>query len=181
MLILIYSLPFIIAVLLLIFFRKQVTWFEYIGLIVLSILFTLMFKSIFISINESDTEYWGSYMTKIRHYDDWDEWVHRTCTRQVLKGYDKDGKPEYEEEEYDYIDVEMSDGQTVALFIIILLLDIGLSIFLIGNEFINENIYKSDGNFKWSLSIEDYERLLEKINDKLTPLVDTFKKIRYYV
>lgn len=421
MLILIYSLPFIIAVLLLIFFRKQVTWFEYIGLIVLSILFTLMFKSIFISINESDTEYWGSYMTKIRHYDDWDEWVHRTCTRQVLKGYDKDGKPEYEEEEYDcsyrdyhqerwtytdnygnenyfynkeefdramaelgypkmvfvdmhrhyytkdgdaqdyywdgtfensrtlttwhnytnkviasrsifrfedidknkakelglfeypeiqgydqksllgvrldrltekkikylnatfgdryqfrmyilvfkdkplviseqqksywqggnknefvlclvyntkthkvdwcnpfswcdspklevttkryfrehptlnlmgyckwleqniklwkrkefkdfdYIDVEMSDGQTVALFIIILLLDIGLSIFLIGNEFINENIYKSDGNFKWSLSIEDCERLLEKINDKLTPLVDTFKKIRYYV
>lgn len=101
MLILIYSLPFIIAVLLLIFFRKQVTWFEYIGLIVLSILFTLMFKSIFISINESDKEYWGSYMTKIRHYDDWDEWVHRTCTRQVLKGYDKDGKPEYEEEEYD--------------------------------------------------------------------------------
>lgn len=48
-------------------------------------------------------------------------------------------------------------------------------------EFINENIYKSDGNFKWSLSIEDYEKLLEKINDKLTPLVDTFKKIKYYV
>lgn len=421
MLILIYSLPFIIAVLLLIFFRKQVTWFEYIGLIVLSILFTLLFKAVFISINESDTEYWGSYVTKIRHYDDWNEWVHRTCTRQVLKGYDKDGNPEYEEEEYDcsymdyhperwtytdnygsenyfynkaefdramaelgypkmvfvdmhrhyytkdgdaqdyywdgtfensrtlttwhtytnkviasrsifrfedidkdkakelglfeypeiqnydqksllgvrldrltekkikylnatfggryqfrlyilvfkdkplgiseqqksywqggnknefvlclgyntkthkidwcnpfswcdspklevatkryfrehptlnlmgyckwleqniklwkrkefkdfaYIDVEMSDGQTVALFIIILLLDIGMSIFVIGNEHINENIYKSDGNFKWSLSIEDYERLLEKINDKLTPLVDTFKKIKYYV
>lgn len=48
-------------------------------------------------------------------------------------------------------------------------------------EFINENIYKSDGNFKWSLSVEDYEKLLEKINDKLTPLVDTFKKIKYYV
>lgn len=97
MVILIYSLPFIIAVLLLIFFRKQVTWFEYIGLIVLSILFTLMFKSIFISINGSDTEYWGSYMTKIRHYDDWDEWVYRTCTRQVLNSYDKDGKPEYDD------------------------------------------------------------------------------------
>lgn len=48
-------------------------------------------------------------------------------------------------------------------------------------EFIDESIYKSDGNFKWSLSIEDYEKLLEKINDKLTPLVDTFKKIKYYV
>ena len=101
MLILIYSLPFIIAVLLLIFFRKQVTWFEYIGLIVLSILFTLLFKAVFISINESDTEYWGSYMTKIRHYDDWDEWVHRTCTRTVHDGYDKDGHEITHEEEYD--------------------------------------------------------------------------------
>lgn len=421
MLVIIYSLPFIIAVLLLIFFRKQVTWFEYIGLIVLSILFTLLVKAVFISINESDTEYWGSYITKIRHYDDWDEWVHRTCTRKVLKGHDKNGNPEYREKiydcsyrdyhperwtytdnygnenyfynkeefdramaelgypkmvfvdmhrhyhtkdgdaqdyywdgtfensrtlttchtytnkiissrsifrfedidkkkakelglfeypeiqdydqkpllgvrldkltekkikylnatfggryqfrmyilvfkdkplviseqqksywqggnknefvlclgyntkthkvdwcnpfswcdspklevatkryfrehptlklmgyckwleqniklwkrkefkDFDYIDVEMSDGQTAALFIIILLFDIGLSVFLIGNEYVNKNIYKSDGNFKWSLSIENYEKLLEKINDKLTPLVDTFKKIRYYV
>ena len=421
MLILIYSLPFIIAVLLLIFFRNQVTWFEYIGLIVISILFTLMFRGIFVSINESDTEYWGGYMTKIRHYDDWDEWVHRTCTRKVLKGYDKDGNPEYDEEEYDcsyrdyhperwtytdnygsenyfyskeefdramaelgypkmvfidmhrhyytkdgdaqdyywdgtfensrtlttwhtytnkviasrsifrfedidkekakelglfeypeiqdydqksllgvrldrltmkkikylngtfgskyqfrmyilvfkdkplviseqqksywqggnknefvlclgyntkthkidwcnpfswcdspklevatkryfrehpnlnlmgyckwlekninlwkrkefkdfdYIDVEMSDGQTTALFIIILLLDIGMSIFLIGNDYVNENIYSSNSSIKWSVIVEYYKNLLEKINVKLTPLVDTFEKIRYYV
>lgn len=40
---------------------------------------------------------------------------------------------------------------------------------------------KSDSNFKWSQSIKDYEILLEKINAKLTPLVDTFNKIRYYV
>lgn len=421
MLILIYSLPFIIAVLLLIFFRNQVTWFEYIGLIIISMLFTLMFRGIFVSINESDTEYWGGYMTKIRHYDDWDEWVHRTCTRKVLKGYDKDGNPEYDEEEYDcsyrdyhperwtytdnygsehyfwdkeefdramaelgypkmvfvdmhrhyytkdgdaqdyywdgtfensrtlttwhtytnkviasrsifrfedidkekakelglfeypeiqdydqksllgvrldrltmkkikylngtfgskyqfriyilvfkdkplviseqqksywqggnknefilclgyntkthkidwcnpfswcdspklevatkryfrehpnlnlmgyckwlekninlwkrkefkdfdYIDVEMSDGQTTTLFIIILLLDIGMSIFLIGNDYTNENIYSSNSSIKWSVIVEYYKNLLEKINVKLTPLVDTFNKIRYYV
>lgn len=421
MLILIYSLPFIIAVLLLIFFRNQVTWFEYIGLIIISMLFTLMFRGIFVSINESDTEYWGGYMTKIRHYDDWDEWVHRTCTRKVLKGYDKDGNPEYDEEEYDcsyrdyhperwtytdnygsehyfwdkeefdramaelgypkmvfvdmhrhyytkdgdaqdyywdgtfensrtlttwhtytnkviasrsifrfedidkekakelglfeypeiqdydqksllgvrldrltmkkikylngtfgskyqfriyilvfkdkplviseqqksywqggnknefvlclgyntkthkidwcnpfswcdspklevatkryfrehpnlnlmgyckwlekninlwkrkefkdfdYIDVEMSDGQTTTLFIIILLLDIGMSIFLIGNDYVNENTYSSNSSIKWSVTAEYYKNLLEKINVKLTPLVDTFNKIRYYV
>jgi hypothetical protein len=380
-----------------------------------------MFRGIFVSINESDTEYWGGYMTKIRHYDDWDEWVHRTCTRKVLKGYDKDGNPEYDEEEYDcsyrdyhperwtytdnygsehyfcdkaefdramaelgypkmvfvdmhrhyytkdgdaqdyywdgtfensrtlttwhtytnkviasrsifrfedidkekakelglfeypeiqdydqksllgvrldrltmkkikylngtfgskyqfrmyilvfkdkplviseqqksywqggnknefvlclgyntkthkidwcnpfswcdspklevatkryfrehpnlnlmgyckwlekninlwkrkefkdfdYIDVEMSDGQTTALFIIILLLDIGMSIFLIGNDYVNENIYSSNSSIKWSVIVEYYKNLLEKINVKLTPLVDTFKKIRYYV
>ena len=421
MLILIYSLPFIIAVLLLIFFRNQVTWFEYIGLIVISILFTLMFRGIFVSINESDTEYWGSYMTKIRHYDDWDEWVHRTCTRRVPAGRDSKGNTIYRTETYDcsyrdyhperwtytdnygsehyfcdkaefdramaelgypkmvfidmhrhyytkdgdaqdyywdgtfensrtlttwrtytnkviasrsifrfedidkekakelglfeypeiqdydqksllgvrldrltmkkikylngtfgskyqfrmyilvfkdkplviseqqksywqggnknefvlclgyntkthkidwcnpfswcdspklevatkryfrehpnlnlmgyckwlekninlwkrkefkdfdYIDVEMSDGQTTALFIIILLLDIGMSIFLIGNNYVNENIYSSNSSIKWSVIVEYYKNLLEKINVKLTPLVDTFNKIRYYV
>ena len=421
MLILIYSLPFIIAVLLLIFFRNQVTWFEYIGLIVISILFTLMFRGIFVSINESDTEYWGSYMTKIRHYDDWDEWVHRTCTRRVPAGRDSKGNTIYRTETYDcsyrdyhperwtytdnygsehyfcdkaefdramaelgypkmvfidmhrhyytkdgdaqdyywdgtfensrtlttwrtytnkviasrsifrfedidkekakelglfeypeiqdydqksllgvrldrltmkkikylngtfgskyqfrmyilvfkdkplviseqqksywqggnknefvlclgyntkthkidwcnpfswcdspklevatkryfrehpnlnlmgyckwlekninlwkrkefkdfdYIDVEMSDGQTTALFIIILLLDIGMSIFLIGNNYVNENIYSSNSSIKWSVIVEYYKNLLEKINVKLTPLVDTFEKIRYYV
>ena len=421
MLILIYSLPFIIAVLLLIFFRNQVTWFEYIGLIVISILFTLMFRGIFVSINESDTEYWGSYMTKIRHYDDWDEWVHKTCTRRVPAGRDSKGNTIYRTETYDcsyrdyhperwtytdnygsehyfcdkeefdramaelgypkmvfvdmhrhyytkdgdaqdyywdgtfensrtlttwhtytnkviasrsifrfedidkekakelglfeypeiqdydqksllgvrldrltmkkikylngtfgskyqfrmyilvfkdkplviseqqksywqggnknefvlclgyntkthkidwcnpfswcdspklevatkryfrehpnlnlmgyckwlekninlwkrkefkdfdYIDVEMSDGQTTALFIIILLLDIGMSIFLIGNDYVNENIYSSNSSIKWSVIVEYYKNLLEKINVKLTPLVDTFEKIRYYV
>ena len=421
MLILIYSLPFIIAVLLLIFFRSQVTWFEYIGLIVISILFTLMFRGIFVSINESDTEYWGGYMTKIRHYDDWDEWVHKTCTRRVPAGRDSKGNTIYRTETYDcsyrdyhperwtytdnygsehyfcdkaefdramaelgypkmifvdmhrhyytkdgdaqdyywdgtfensrtlttwhtytnkviasrsifrfedidkekakelglfeypeiqdydqksllgvrldrltmkkikylngtfgskyqfrmyilvfkdkplviseqqksywqggnknefvlclgyntkthkidwcnpfswcdspklevatkryfrehpnlnlmgyckwlekninlwkrkefkdfdYIDVEMSDGQTTALFIIILLLDIGMSIFLIGNDYVNENIYSSNSSIKWSVIVEYYKNLLEKINVKLTPLVDTFKKIRYYV
>ena len=421
MLILIYSLPFIIAVLLLIFFRNQVTWFEYIGLIVISILFTLMFRGIFVSINESDTEYWGGYMTKIRHYDDWDEWVHKTCTRRVPAGRDSKGNTIYRTETYDcsyrdyhperwtytdnygsehyfcdkeefdramaelgypkmvfvdmhrhyytkdgdaqdyywdgtfensrtlttwhtytnkviasrsifrfedidkekakelglfeypeiqdydqksllgvrldrltmkkikylngtfgskyqfrmyilvfkdkplviseqqksywqggnknefvlclgyntkthkidwcnpfswcdspklevatkryfrehpnlnlmgyckwlekninlwkrkefkdfdYIDVEMSDGQTTALFIIILLLDIGMSIFLIGNDYVNENIYSSNSSIKWSVIVEYYKNLLEKINVKLTPLVDTFEKIRYYV
>jgi hypothetical protein len=83
--------------------------------------------------------------------------------------------------DFDYIDVEMSDGQTTALFIIILLLDIGMSIFLIGNDYVNENIYSSNSSIKWSVIVEYYKNLLEKINVKLTPLVDTFKKIRYYV
>jgi hypothetical protein len=83
--------------------------------------------------------------------------------------------------DFDYIDVEMSDGQTTALFIIILLLDIGMSIFLIGNDYVNENIYSSNNSIKWSVIVEYYKNLSEKINVKLTPLVDTFKKIRYYV
>ena len=40
-------------------------------------------------------------MTKITHYDEWDEWIERTCTRTVHDGYDKDGHEITHEEEYD--------------------------------------------------------------------------------
>ena len=49
----------------------------------------------------NDTEYYGGYITKIRHYDDWDEWIVETCTRMVYVGEDEDGNSIYEEEEYD--------------------------------------------------------------------------------
>lgn len=49
----------------------------------------------------SDTEYVSYYITKIRHYDEWDEWIHKTCTRKVQKGTDDKGNPIWEEEEYD--------------------------------------------------------------------------------
>ena len=56
-----------------------------------------------------------------------------------------------------------------------------MSIFVIGNDDVIEYIYSSDSSIKWSVIVEYYKNLLEKINVKLTPLVDTFEKIRYYV
>ena len=66
-----------------------------------SVLFTFVLKSVFVASNEMDTEYLGGYITQITHYDEWDEWVKRTCTRTVHDGYDKDGKEITHEEEYD--------------------------------------------------------------------------------
>ena len=97
----IYSLPFIIAIILLVFFKKYIVWWEYICLVLVSLLFTIMFRALFIASLETDTEYLGAYMTRITHYDEWDEWVHRTCTRTVHDGYDSDGKEITHEEEYD--------------------------------------------------------------------------------
>ena len=54
-----------------------------------------------IKANTTDTEYYGGYIVKVRHYDEWDEWIERTCTRQVPIGKDKDGNTIYKEEEYD--------------------------------------------------------------------------------
>lgn len=99
--IIVYSLPFIISIFLLIFFKKYIVWWEYICLVITSILFTLLLKSVFIASLEYDTEYLGGYITKITHYDEWDEWIHKTCTRQVPCGRDSKGHTIYRTETYD--------------------------------------------------------------------------------
>ena len=99
--IIIYSLPFIISITLLIFFKKYIVWWEYILLIGSSILFTACLEGIMIRAREFDIEYHGGYITKITHYDEWDEWVERTCTRTVHDGYDDDGNEITHEETYD--------------------------------------------------------------------------------
>lgn len=99
--IIVYSLPFIISIFLLIFFKKYIVWWEYLALIGISLLFSFLFRLAFIASLESDTEYLGGYMTKITHYDEWDEWIHRTCTRQVPCGRDSKGHTIYRTEHYD--------------------------------------------------------------------------------
>lgn len=96
-----YSLPFIISIFLLVFFKKYIVWWEYISLICVSIFFTFIIKLIMIDSMEWDTEYLGGYITKITHYDEWDEWVHKTCTRQVPAGRDSKGNTIYRIETYD--------------------------------------------------------------------------------
>lgn len=39
-----------------------------------------------VSYNESDTEYLGDYVTEIRYYEPWNEYIHRTCTRTTKVG-----------------------------------------------------------------------------------------------
>lgn len=55
-------------------------------MIAVPIVVSLVVRVIMVSYNNTDTEYLGDYITKVRHYDDWDEWVHRTCTRRVKSG-----------------------------------------------------------------------------------------------
>lgn len=54
-----------------------------------------------VNYNQSDTEYLGGYIVKIRHYDEWDEWVERTCSKEVAVGKDSDGNTVYETVYYD--------------------------------------------------------------------------------
>lgn len=84
--IIIYVIPFLVSILLLLFFKKEVVWWEYVIMILTPIIFHLSIVGIMFSSNYSDVEYLGDYITKVRHYDEWDEWIHRTCTRTYKSG-----------------------------------------------------------------------------------------------
>lgn len=96
----IYAIPFITALFLLIVFHKKMVWWEYVVLILPSILFVLLTQIIMVEVNSKDTEYLGSCVTKITHYDPWDEMVTVPRTRRVPCGRNSDGTTKYRTETY---------------------------------------------------------------------------------
>ena len=96
----IYIIPFFVAIILFLFFRKKVVWWEYVVLIIPSLVFSLLIKLCMVSYNVSDTEYLGGYITKIIYYEEWDEMVLRTKTRRVPCGRDSNGHTKYRTETY---------------------------------------------------------------------------------
>ena len=96
----IYIIPFFVAIILFLFFRRKVVWWEYVVLIIPSLVFSLLIKLCMVSYNVSDTEYLGGYVTKIIYYEEWDEMVLRTKTRRVPCGRDSNGHTQYRTETY---------------------------------------------------------------------------------
>ena len=47
------------------------------------------------------TEYWGESIVSVHEEEPWNEWIHRTCSRQVPCGTDSEGHTKYCTEYYD--------------------------------------------------------------------------------
>lgn len=106
MAILCFIIPFITCLILYFGFRQAVVWWEYIAVVVPSILLTVILYFTFKSVGISDTEYLGYYVTKTCYYEPWNEYIHKTCTREVYDGTDDEGHAKYRTETYDcsYVD-----------------------------------------------------------------------------
>jgi len=76
-------------------YRFPVPLFVINGLVVLS-LFVICNN-----IGLSEYERLGGYITSAEYYEEWDEWVTATCTREESDGVDSDGKPKTKTVEYD--------------------------------------------------------------------------------
>lgn len=85
----------------LVLFRQKFVWWECLIVIVASCLVTLITNLICKSCNTEDTEYLGDYVTDVRYYESWNEWVHKRCTRRVPCGRDSNGNTRYRTESYD--------------------------------------------------------------------------------
>ena len=48
-----------------------------------------------------DKEYWGGYWTSFHYEEEWNEYIHKICTRQVPSGRDSRGNTIYRTETYD--------------------------------------------------------------------------------
>jgi energy-coupling factor transporter transmembrane protein EcfT len=72
--------PIILCIILLIFFKEKVVWWEYLVILLPSILFGIILNFMMVSYNTSKMEFYGYYITSVKHYDTWDEYIHKTCS-----------------------------------------------------------------------------------------------------
>ena len=91
-----FIIPIITCIILYIWFRRETVWWEYFVVFIPSVLGTLLIYWLFQYGRVVDTKYESYRIESIRHYDEWDEWVHKTCTRRI-----KTGKNSYITQTYD--------------------------------------------------------------------------------
>ena len=87
-----YLIPFVTVIVLLSFFRKETAWWEYLLVIIPSLLLALAVEALMKYDNVVDTEYLGYYVTKIRYEEPWNEYIHKTCTETRVVGHDSKGR-----------------------------------------------------------------------------------------
>lgn len=79
-------LPVIVLAYLLSFHRKELVAWEVIILIVVPTIIVAGVRFTSEYAQTRDIEYWGGWVTDTRYYEDWNEYIHRTCTRQSCSG-----------------------------------------------------------------------------------------------
>lgn len=81
-----FIIPVITCLILFVQYRKATVWWEYLVVFLPSVGASFATEWAMKRYNTADTEYLGSYAESVRHYDEWDEWIHQTCTETIGDG-----------------------------------------------------------------------------------------------
>ena len=87
-----YLIPFVTVIVLLSFFREETAWWEYLLVIIPSLLLALAVEACMKYDYVVDTEYLGYYVSKIRYEEPCNEYIHKTCTETRVVGRDSHGR-----------------------------------------------------------------------------------------
>lgn len=81
--------PLLTAAVLAIFFHHRTKWWEFAIPFAVSVVLVGGFKLLAETLGTRDKEIWNGWVMESRYYEDWDEYIHRTCSMCVA--HDKNG------------------------------------------------------------------------------------------
>lgn len=156
------------SIVLFIFFRHKVLWWEIIILLFISLLVGASFKWIATSHLSKDIEYWNTKFSRIEYYEKWDEWIQDTCSETTCDddnncttttydcSYKRTHYPRYTK--IDHLGREYSSNKEEYL---------RLKSKMDNSHFVdmNRDYYRTDGNMyytTYSGRIEDFECIVSK-------------------
>lgn len=77
--------PILVAFILYKYFKHHTAWWEFFIPFAASLIFIFSAKQLIEYVQVSSDEYWGSFINRVEYYEDWNEYIHRTCTRSCGK------------------------------------------------------------------------------------------------
>lgn len=78
--------PILTIIILKFIYKKHITWWEMVLPCLPSLLINPLTYLLIETSLTSDTERWGGWVVEARYYEEWNEYIHRTCTRTVGSG-----------------------------------------------------------------------------------------------
>jgi hypothetical protein len=96
--------PIVVAIILYVFFSHKTVWWEFLIPFAVSILCILTIKIISENGRTDAIEYWNGYIVHADYFEEWNEYIHQTCTASCGKdceytydcSYVRDHPPEWE-------------------------------------------------------------------------------------
>lgn len=81
--------PLIAGIIMLKYFREHLIWWEVVLPMIICIIFILIFKFSVEKSITADTDYNSTLITKAAYYEEYETWVHKTCSYQTCSGTGK--------------------------------------------------------------------------------------------
>lgn len=73
--------PILAVFILYYFFKRKMVWWEFLIPLAVSFVLVVSMKLIIEKVQVTSKEYWGSLVDHVEYYEEWNEYIHQTCTK----------------------------------------------------------------------------------------------------